>query len=166
MSLRALAVALACFFSLPSTALAAAGDPALDPEERAFCAKINAYRAHSGVPALRLSVALTKEAKWMSADMARKDYLDHTDSLGRSFSRRFSAFGYTGATRGENIAGGTNGSATAMFGQWKSSAAHRRNMLSASFKVLGIGRAYRSATMLGWHWTTSFGGTADRTIPC
>ena len=55
--------------------------------------------------------------------MARKDYFDHTDSLGRSFSRRISAFGYTGATRGENIAAGTDGSARAMFSQWKNSAA-------------------------------------------
>ena len=54
--------------------------------------------------------------------MAGNDYLDHTDSRGRSFSKRISTFGYRGATRGENIAGGTDGSAAAMFNMWKGSA--------------------------------------------
>jgi uncharacterized protein YkwD len=39
-------------------------------------------------------------------------------------------------------------------------------MLSPSFKVLGVGRAYRAGTMLGWYWSTPFGGTVDRTIAC
>jgi len=163
---RALALAIACTFALPAAAVASAGDPVPDAEEKAFCKQINAYRAQNGVAALKLSVTLTKASEWMSADMARNDYFDHTDSLNRSFSKRISAFGYTGATRGENIAGGTNGTAAAMFNQWKSSTAHRKNMLSASFKVIGIGRAYRANTMLGWYWTTKFGGTVDRTIPC
>src|ERR1044072_466644 len=165
MTLRSLATVLLCLLALP-VAAAQAADPVLDPEERAFCKTINTYRAQNGLPALRLSVALTKASKWMSADMARNDNFDHTDSLNRTFSRRISAFGSTGATRGENIAGGTNGSAAAMFNQWKSSSAHRKNMLSSSFKVIGIGRAYRANSMLGWYWTTKFGGTVDRTMPC
>jgi uncharacterized protein YkwD len=162
--IRSLALALLCSFAIPASALAA--DPAPDPEERGFCKLINTYRAQNRLPALKLSVNLTKSAKWMAADMARQDILDHTDSLGRSFSRRISSFGYTGSTRGENIAGGTNGTAQAMFNMWKASAVHKKNMLSASYKVIGIGRAYRANTMLGWHWATDFGGTVDRTIPC
>lgn len=164
MNIRSLGIAVLCLFAFPVAAHAA--DPNPDGEERAFCKTINTYRAQNGLPALKLSVSLTKASEWMSADMARNDYLDHTDSLGRTFSRRISAFGYTGATRGENIAGGTNGSAAAMFNMWKNSAAHKKNMLSSSYKVIGIGRAYRANTMLGWYWTTDFGGTVDRTIPC
>src|SRR4051812_15482807 len=108
MTIRPLALALVCCFAFPASALAA--DPTPDSEERAFCKTINTYRAQNGLPALKLSVNLTKAAEWMAADMARNDILDHTDSLGRSFSRRITAFAYTGATRGENIAGGTNGS--------------------------------------------------------
>ena len=164
MNIRSLGIAVLCLFAFPVAAHAA--DPVVDPEERAFCKTINTYRAQNGLPALKLSVSLTKASEWMSADMARNDYFDHTDTLNRAFSRRISAFGYTGATRGENIAGGTNGSAAAMFSMWKSSAAHRKNMLSSSYKVIGIGRAFRANTMLGWYWTTDFGGTVDRTIPC
>jgi uncharacterized protein YkwD len=166
MSIRTLAIAIICLLAFPVAAGAAAGDPAPDAEEHAFCKQINTYRAQNGVPALKLSVSLTKASEWMSADMARNDYFDHTDILGRTFTKRISAFGYTGATRGENIAGGTNGSAAAMFNMWKGSAAHKKNMLSTSFKVIGIGRAYRAGTMLGWYWTTDFGGTVDRTIAC
>jgi uncharacterized protein YkwD len=166
MSIRSLGIALICLLIFPVAASAAAGDPAPDPEERAFCKQINTYRAQNGLSALKLSVSLTKASEWMSADMAGKDNFDHTDSLGRSFTKRISSFGYTGPTRGENIAGGTNGSAAAMFNMWKSSAVHKKNMLSASYKVIGIGRAYRASSMLGWYWTTDFGGTVDRTIPC
>lgn len=164
MTIRTLALALVCCFAFPGAALAA--DPVPDPEERAFCKLINTYRAQNGRPALKLSVALTRSSEWMAADMARNDILGHTDSLGRSFSRRITAFGFSGATRGENIAGGTNGSAQAMFNMWKASSAHKKNMLSVSYKVLGVGRSYGANTMLGWHWTTDFGGTVDRTIPC
>lgn len=113
-----------------------------------------------------MSVALTKAADWLSTDMARKRYFNHTDSLKRSFSLRISAFGYSGSTRGENIAAGSNGTARAMFNLWKSSAEHRKNMLSPSYKVIGIGRFYGPSTMLGWYWTTDFGSTVDRTLPC
>jgi uncharacterized protein YkwD len=163
---RSLILALISCLAFPVVALAATGDPVLDPEERSFCSQINVYRAQNRLAPVKLSVALTKASDWMSADMARNDYFDHTDSLNRSFSRRISAFGYTGATRGENIAAGTNGTATAMFNLWKSSAAHKKNMLSASFKVIGIGRAFNASSMLGWYWTTDFGGTVDRTMPC
>ena len=164
MTLRLLAIALVCCFALPGAALAA--EPSLDSEERAFCNLINAYRAQNKLPALKVSVKLTRAAEWMALDMARNDILDHTDNLGRSFSRRISAFGYRGSSRGENIAGGTDGSAMAMFTMWKNSSVHRKNMLSKRYKAIGIGRAYAANTMLGWHWTTDFGGTVDRTIAC
>lgn len=163
----ALALALACLFGLPGAALAAPGDPIPDAEELSFCRQINTYRAQNGLGALKLSVSLTKAAKWHAGDMAKKDYFDHTDSLNRNFSSRFSAFGYGGSTRGENIAGGTaTSTATAAFTQFKNSTAHRKTMLNASYKAIGIGRGFRAGTMLGWYWSTSFGNTVDRTIAC
>jgi uncharacterized protein YkwD len=163
---RSLALGLIGCLAFPVFAIAATGDPVLDPEEKSFCNQINVYRAKNRLAPLKVSVALTKASDWLSADMARNSYFDHTDSLHRTFSKRISAFGYSGANRGENIAAGTNGTATAMFNLWKSSAGHRRNMLSPSYKVIGIGRVSRPNTMLGSYWTTDFGGTVDRTQAC
>ena len=90
-----------------SPAIAAAADPVLDAEGRAFCTQINQYRAQNGRPALRVSVSLTNAAKWMSNDLATKNYFSHTDSLGRTFVPRLGAFGYSFNTYlAENIAAG------------------------------------------------------------
>jgi uncharacterized protein YkwD len=166
MSIRSLALALLICFALPTaSALAQSGDPVLDSEEKAFCKQINAYRAQNKLPALKVSVSLTKAATWLSTDMARNDYFDHTDSLGRSYAKRITAFGYKGSAKGENIAAGS-ATAAATFAQWKNSAPHRANMLSKTYKVIGIGRATKAGSMFGSYWTTDFGNTADRTMAC
>jgi uncharacterized protein YkwD len=161
----ALALALLTFAVLPA-AVASAADPVLDAEEKAFCKQINQYRAQNGKSALRVSVSLTNASKWLSKDMATKNYFSHTDSLGRTFSTRLGAFGYTYSTgKAENIAAG-NSTSAGTFAQWKASSGHNTNMLSSSYKVIGIGRAYNSASAYKWYWTTDFGGYVDRTIPC
>jgi uncharacterized protein YkwD len=150
----------------PAAASAAVGDPVLDVEEKGFCTQINQYRAQNGKPALRVSVSLTNASKWLSNDLATKNYFSHTDSLGRTFSTRLGAFGYTYSTSmGENIAAG-NATAAGTFAQWKASSGHNTAMLSSSYSVIGIGRAYSATSTYKWYWTTDFGGYADRTIPC
>ena len=37
-------------------------------------------------------------------------------------------------------------------------------MLNASYKVLGIGRAYNATATYRWYWTTDFGGYLDATL--
>jgi len=165
MSTRLFCLALIACFAFPASALAAAGDPVLDNEEKALCKAVNSYRAQNGVPALKVSVSLTKASRWMSADMGRKNYFSHTDSLGRSFSKRMTAFGYSGGTRSENIAGGVAGG-VATFNGWKASAAHRANLLSRTFKVIGVGRGWTANSMMGMYWTAKFGSVTDRTMAC
>ena len=160
-----LALAVSCCVALATSPAASAATPVLDSEERALCQQVNALRSQRGLAPLRASVTLTRAARWLSADMARNDYLDHTDSRGRNFSKRLTAFGYKGTTRAENISGGS-GSAAATLSDWQSSALHRRNLLNPSLKVVGIGRAYNANSMLGWHWTATFGGKPDRSLPC
>jgi uncharacterized protein YkwD len=138
-------------------------NPVLDAQEKAMCRAINAFRAQHGRPPLKVSVALVRAAEWMSKDMARNDNFDHTDSHGRDFASRLAAFGYNKPTKGENIAGGED-SAAATVTQWKNSPQHRANMLSTKFKVMGVGRAQDSDSMLGWYWTADFGGTVTRTM--
>jgi uncharacterized protein YkwD len=158
-------LALLSSFALPGIAHAASGASTLDPEERAMCQQINSYRAAKGLSPLKVSVKLTKAAKWMSRNMATNDYFDHADSLGRDTFARLRSFGNRDRTAGENIAGGM-ADATATFNQWKNDAAHRAGMLRAQFKVIGIGRAYSADSMLGWYWTTTFGTATAGAVAC
>ena len=166
LGMRSVILVIACCLLLPAgAAQAAPADPVIDPQELALCQQINTYRAQNGRAPLKLSIALTRAARWLSSDMASNDFFDHDDSLGRGFSRRLTVFGYRGATRGENVAGGAT-TATETLQQWKASAPHRRNMLNRAYKVLGVGHAYGADTMLGWYWATTFGGTIDRAVAC
>lgn len=166
MSIRTLALALLICFALPTAAaLAQSGDPVLDSEERSLCRQINVYRAQNKLPALKVSISLTKAATWLSSDMARNDYLDHTDSLGRTFVKRITSFGYKGTAKAENIAAG-EATASATFTDWKASSPHRLNILSKTYKVIGISRASNPNSMFGWYWTADFGNTLDRTMSC
>ena len=151
-----------CLGASTSVATAAA---VLDSEEQAVCQQINAYRASRGLAALKVSPALTRAAKWMSLDMAANDNLDHTDSRGRDPLARIRTFGFRSAVIGENLAAGI-GSAAAAFNQWKADAPHRRNMLRANFKVIGIGRAASADSMFGYFWTTTFGAGRERAVAC
>src|SRR5205814_7182421 len=92
-----------------TTLRTAAQTPTLDAEEQAFLTLINNYRAQNGAGPLKASIALTSASKWMSNDMAAKNYFppDHVDSLGRSPFSRITSFGYvSNALWGENIAAG------------------------------------------------------------
>ncbi len=136
----------------------------LDSEEQAFVTLINDYRAQNGAPKLLVSIALTQSSKWMSTDMATKDYFSHTDSLGRDPFTRMAAFGYASANAmGENIAAG-NAAAQDTFTQWKNSPAHNANMLDSAYLAMGVGRAYDASSTYGWYWTTDFGSTVDAVI--
>ena len=147
--------------------------PGLDSEEWAFLTLINNYRAQNGASALQVSVTLEKSSQWMSNDMATNNYASHTDSLGRDVYTRLAAFGYAYSPWGENIAGGFS-DAQNTFNQWATACdpdgsgnctyAHRQNMLSANFRVIGIGRAYNGNSSYGWYWTTDFGGYVDQVI--
>ena len=140
-----------------------ASSQTLDAEQQAFLTLINNFRAQNGVGPLQVSVALQNAAQWMSADMAAKSYFSHTDSLGRDPFQRMAAFGYGYSPAGENIAAG-NATAQNTFNQWQASPGHRANMLNASFRVIGIGRAYNAASPYRWYWTTPFGGYVDQVL--
>ena len=61
------------FFLLLTISFAAmAQTPTLDAEEQGVLKLVNDYRAQNGLAALKVSLALTRAADWMSADMAAK----------------------------------------------------------------------------------------------
>ncbi|MDX2043654.1 MAG: CAP domain-containing protein [Acidobacteriota bacterium] len=158
---RVLQPIISLMFLLTMAVMTAAQTPTIDAEEQGVLKLINDYRAQNGLGALRVSVALTRAADWMSADMAAKNYFSHTDSSGRDPFARMSAFGYSYNTyRGENIAAGY-GDAARTFNLWRNSPSHNAAMLNPNFKVLGISRAYSASTTYKWYWTTNFGGFVD-----
>ncbi|HEX2911351.1 MAG TPA: PA14 domain-containing protein [Chloroflexia bacterium] len=136
-----------------------ATDPnGLDAEEASFLNLINQYRAANGKPALTINPNLESSSRWMSQDMASKNYFSHTDSLGRDPFVRMAAFGYNFNTyKGENIAAGYVDAASVMQG-WKNSAGHNANMLNGNYHTIGIARAYNANSTYKWYWTTDFGG--------
>ncbi|MEA2192107.1 MAG: hypothetical protein QOI73_2228 [Solirubrobacteraceae bacterium] len=137
--------------------------PAYGTEEKALCHLINAYRQQHGRAPLKVGVALSRAATWMSNDMAHNDNFDHTDTHGREAEERLKAFGYGGPTSGENIAGGSATAAETMQ-QWKNSPPHRANLLRTKFKAVGIARSHDADSMLGWYWTADFGGSVGKTM--
>lgn len=153
-----------CCFLLTITVSVWAQMPTLDGEEQMVLKLINDYRVQNGLGPLRVSVALTRAADWMGADMAAKNYFNHMDSLGRDPFVRMTAFGYSYAGyRGENIAAGYNDAART-FNLWRNSASHNAAMLNANFNVIGISRAYGASSTYKWYWTTDFGAFVDATL--
>lgn len=136
-----------------------------DAEEQAFLDLLNAYRAQNGLAPVRLSPTLTAAAESHSAEMANNGYFDHTMLGGVSVGENLENHGYPDATYGENIAAG-QGSADGVFSQWRNSAGHNANMLSANFDAVGVARAYDPNSGYGWYWTTIYGGTADDPAAC
>jgi hypothetical protein len=118
---------------------------ALDGDETSVAMQINQVRAANGLAPLLISPNLTRAAAWKSADSSNfPPNFDHIDSLGRGAFTRAMDCGYpTGA--GENIAWGY--SAGNVVNGWMGSDGHRRNLLNASAKVMGIGHTGNS-----WVW--------------
>lgn len=160
MTVAVLVLTGAILFALPLQAQTIT----LDTEEQAFLTLINNYRQQNGLAALQASVSLTTAAKWMSGDMAQKNYFSHTDSLGRDPFTRMRAFNYNYNTyMGENIAAGYSDAANT-FAQWKNSSGHNANMLNPNYKVIGVGRVANASSAYRYYWTTDFGGYVDQVI--
>lgn len=148
----------------------AAASGLIDSEEAAFLTQINTYRRANGRTALKISIALTHSSQGHSTDMANHNYFAHNSQDGTDPFTRIKNAGYTYNTYfGENIAAGA-ADAASTFVQWRDACdpvngvctyAHRVNMLSANFTVLGIARAYSATSTYKWYWTTDFGGYTD-----
>ena len=172
LSLRPVMFAAGGAVLLASAALTMSGPPTataagdctiqntLDTEEQLFLTLINDYRVSLGRQPLAPSYFLSRAAQWKSNDMGVNAYFGH-DDLFRPWYQRVTDCGYTFPTAiGENIVGGTS-SAQSAFNAWKNSPGHNSNMLSTSYKAIGIGRAYVPGSPYSYYWTTVFGGVDD-----
>ena len=131
---------------------------------RATLCVLNAERARHNLRPLRLNRKLSRAARRHSRAMAQRRFFSHTSLSGASFVDRIRSTGYLSGARswavGENIAYGSGSrSAPRSIGRaWMNSAGHRANILSSSFRAIGIGIALGTPTGGGGAtYTTDFG---------
>ncbi|MFD4633510.1 sigma-70 family RNA polymerase sigma factor [Streptomyces sp. NPDC058284] len=116
-------------------------------------ALVNSERAKAGCGPVRSNGKLATAAAKHSADMAARDYFDHTSPDGTDPGDRITAAGYRWSTYGENIARGQQSPASVM-DSWMKSPGHRANILNCDFKEMGVGIHNGSG---GPWWTQAFG---------
>jgi uncharacterized protein YkwD len=131
---------------------------------RATLCVLNARRARHDLRPLRLNYRLSRAARRHSRSMAGQRFFSHTSPGGLSFVHRIRSTGYLARARswylGENIAygSGSQSSPRSIGTAWMHSAAHRANILSRSFREIGIGLASGTPEgQAGATYTTDFG---------
>jgi uncharacterized protein YkwD len=131
---------------------------------RATLCVLNAERARHRLRPLRLNHRLSRAAQGHSRAMARKRFFSHTSLSGASFVDRIRSTGYLYGAHswmvGENIAygSGTRSSPRSIGTAWMNSPPHRSNILSTSYRSIGIGIAYGTPRGSGGGtYTTDFG---------
>jgi uncharacterized protein YkwD len=108
------------------------------------------------VPALTLDTRLRCAARKHSKDMGDNSFFSHTGSNGSTPWQRITSAGYTYRAAGENIAAGYS-TPSAVVTSWMNSTGHCNNIMSASFKHLGVGYSLRSGSPYSHYWTQDFG---------
>jgi uncharacterized protein YkwD len=159
--LLAVAAVAALLPALLSPTTVTAGVDDLDAQELAAVERINEIRGQLGLQPFTISPILTETAEWMVQDLAERDLLDHTDSLGRGLRDRFNAFSYPSNTFiRENLAAGYQTGAAVVVG-WQNSPGHRANNEADDVVTVGIARVYDADSTYGWFWVLTFGSYED-----
>ena len=131
---------------------------------RATLCVLNARRTRHRLVPLRLNDRLSTAARRHSRAMVLERFFSHDSLDGTTFLERIRATGYLAGVRswsvGENIAygSGSRSSPRSIGRAWMNSPPHRANILSRSFREIGIGLA--SGTPVGSGgatYTTDFG---------
>lgn len=127
---------------------------------------LNEARSNRGLRKLRVNGRLSQAARSHTSDMVRRHYFAHVSRSGHDVVDRLRATGYirpsTSWIVGENLAWGTGRLSTPLniFRAWMRSPGHRRNILTARFREIGIGVALQAparGNRLGATYTTTFG---------
>ena len=142
--------------SQPSTA-------ELSSFESDVIALVNQERALRGLYPLVANASLTLAARGHSQAMSTYNFFNHVSLDGSTFVQRIELAGYTGlCSAGENIAAGQTSPADVVRA-WMSSTGHRANILSTSFRDIGVGYVYEPNDTypggIGYkhYWTQDFG---------
>jgi uncharacterized protein YkwD len=130
----------------PTSAQSAVSSPlALAALRGNVVVELNRVRATRGLTPLRPSPALVASARRHSAQMGARGFFDHNSADGTPFWRRIERFyggrGFRSWEVGENIfwQSPSRTAAVAVVRSWMASAGHRENMLSRSWRDVGVG---------------------------
>ena len=137
-------------------------------ETRDTLQRINSYRAAGATcgtqrfaPAApvawnaRLEQAAHKHAR----DMAARRALSHTGSDGSNMSDRVAREAYAFSALGENVSAGYTSVSDALAG-WMRSPGHCANMMSKSFREVGVAAASAPGDSFGWYRAMLLGSPA------
>ncbi|PLR65937.1 SafA/ExsA family spore coat assembly protein [Bacillus sp. UMB0893] len=114
---------------------------------------VNQERAKYGLKPLSANWELARVARYKSEDMRDKNYFSHTSPTYGSPFDMMKKFGIQYSYAGENIAAGQT-TAKSVVAAWMNSEGHRKNILSANFKEIGVG--YAKGGSSGHYWTQMF----------
>jgi uncharacterized protein YkwD len=130
---------------IPSTAGATSEGPATATRalEQDVLYSMNALRREHGLSPLRVSTGLVTAARKHSSDMAMRGYFSHTSANGSRFDRRIARFYPMGQKRywsvGENLLWSSpDVDAARALDMWLNSPEHRKNMLTARWREVGL----------------------------
>lgn len=116
----------------------------------AVVARTNAYREEHGLAPLARNALLDRAAEEKVADMVAKDYFAHESPDGEGAADIMRRVGYEYLIIGENLALGSFADAEDLVGGWMKSDSHRENLLTPSFREIGvaIGQTMREGRMV------------------
>ncbi|MGH9839383.1 MAG: CAP domain-containing protein [Blastocatellia bacterium] len=138
----------------------------LDSEEQKLLALISSHRLSNGLSPLGPSISLTQASHWHSLDMGQRNYLNATDSLGRSAAKRARDFSFPGEAapiEERSLVALDNPAASLVFNLWQASSTDNAVLLQPFWKSAGIARTHHAATNR-WYWSLTFGAWWDPTI--
>ncbi|SRR5712691_4376064 len=125
-------------------------DSSLNSLERSVLGDVNALRSQHGLAPMRFSSALTAAARQHSEEMAARGYFSHSSANGSSFDRRIARFYPMGGRHywsvGENLLWSSPGiDAAGALNMWFNSPEHRKNMLTARWREIGLSAVHVSS---------------------
>jgi uncharacterized protein YkwD len=119
---------------------------------------VNSDRAADGKSPLAMDPWLNTVAQFHAQDMSDQKYFSHTNLDGWTPWQRMAYYGVTFHSAGENIAVGQD-TPSQVEDAWMNSAGHRANILSGSFKKIGLGIVAVEAGDMYWpgyYWVQAF----------
>lgn len=116
---------------------------AISAEQAEIVRLTNIERWNNGMkPPLKNNDLIHSAAQGHTSEMAFDDFFAHCDlDVNTSPGDRVTSAGYSWNSVAENIAAGSSTAAGSM-NQWMGSSGHRTNILSTSYRAMGVGYAY------------------------